>query len=84
LTQKSLDLEENEGSDIRKRGDVGELVSHAILPTHKRRRSDPLGRQRTELILNKARHTLLRGTDITTRRDVNSVLYGDTFLTESA
>jgi hypothetical protein len=41
-----------------------------------------LGRQGTELILDETRRTLFRGTDITTRRNVNPVLYGDTFLTE--
>ena len=74
--------EKNEGSDTRRREDVAELGFHAVPSTRKRRRSDPLGRQRTELILNEARHTLFRGTDITTRRNVNPVLYGDTFLTE--
>ena len=74
--------EKNEGSDTRRREDVAELGFHAVPSARKRRRSDPLGRQRTELILNEARHTLFRGTDVTTRGNVNPVLYGDTFLTE--
>lgn len=33
-------------------------------------------------VLNEASRTLFRGADITTGRNVNPVLYGDTFLTE--
>ena len=71
---------------VRDSKEGGPLQSRRPVPSYLRASEggpDPPRRQRTESILNKVRHTLFRCADVATRGNVDTVLYGDTFLTES-
>ena len=84
-TQKSPNLERKKTIDQISAavGTIAEPAFNTVPSSRKRRRTRSASRQGTESILKGARRTLFRCADVTTRRNVDTVLYGDTFLTES-